>query len=169
MDLPDVVLRPWHPDEAARLFDLLSRSEVTQWFGEASRAPLTEVDEAAARIASWATGNGPLLGTRAITVAGRAEPVGTVLLFHAPNADHDEVEVGWYLHPDAVGHGYAAAAARTAIREAFATGIDEVWALTHVHNTRSRATCARIGMRDLGVVDGFWHDGESELFVMTRR
>ena len=164
--LPDVELRPWRPQEADRLFDLLRRTEVTRWFGESSRAPLRHVEEAAERIERWARSTAPL-GTWAVTAPGRPEPLGSALLFEAPNALHGEVEVGWYLHPDAVGHGYAAAAARRAARNAFAAGVPEVWALTSVDNLRSRATCARVGMRDLGVVDGLWHDGRSQLFVLS--
>jgi RimJ/RimL family protein N-acetyltransferase len=168
VELPEVTLRLWHPEEAPRLFDLLRRPDITRWFGENSRAPLTSVDEARARIEQWALAWTEPLGTRAIVTPDRAEPVGSVLLFPAPNALHGEVEVGWYLHPDAVGHGYAAAAALAAAHEVFATGHEEVWALTHTHNDRSRATAARIGMRDLGVVDGLWHDGESQVFVLQR-
>ncbi|WP_432563649.1 GNAT family N-acetyltransferase [Kineococcus sp. SYSU DK003] len=167
MDLPDVTLRLWRPQEAPRLFDLLSRVEVTRWFGSASRAPLTDVEQARQRITQWALDFDEPLGTRAIVAADRAAPVGSVLLFRAPNALHGEIEVGWYLHPDATGRGYAAAGARQAVLEAFAAGHPEVWALTHTDNHPSRATAARIGMRDLGVVDGLWHEGPSQLFVVS--
>lgn len=165
--LPPVSLRAWRPEEAERLYDLLRRNEVIQWFGEAARVPLAEVTQARHRIEQWALTAQPPLGTRAIVTPDRLEPVGSVLLFTAPNSEHGEVEVGWYLHPDAVGHGYAAAAALTAVHDAFDAGHDEVWALTHTHNLRSRATATRIGMRDLGVVDGLWHDGRSQLFVIS--
>ena len=168
MELPRVTLRLWRPSEAPRLFDLLSRPEVTRWFGENSRAPLTEVDQALQRIEDWALGGEPPLGARAVVTPDRAEPVGTVLLFPAPHALHGEIEVGWYLHPDAVGHGYAAAATRRAIADALAAGHDEVWALTHPDNHRSRATAVRAGMVDLGDVEGLWHDGPSRLFVAGR-
>jgi RimJ/RimL family protein N-acetyltransferase len=168
VELPEVTLRLWRPREAPRLFDLLSRPEVTRWFGPSSRAPLTEVDQALQRIEQWALSSEPPLGTRAVVTADRSEPVGSVLLFTAPNALHGEVEVGWYLHPDAVGHGYAAAATRRAVADAFAAGHHEVWALTHPDNHRSRATAARAGMVDLGVVEGLWHVGTSRLFVASR-
>lgn len=166
--LPDVTLRLWHPREAPRLFDLLRREEVIRWFGETGRVPLADVEEARARIERWAIDFEDPLGTRAIVTGDRVEPVGSVLLFAAPNALHGEIEVGWYLHPDAVGHGYAAAAARQAVQEAFAAGHEEVWALTHTDNHRSRATAGHVGLRDLGVVDGLWHDGPSQLFVAGR-
>ncbi|GAA4726824.1 hypothetical protein GCM10023350_07020 [Nocardioides endophyticus] len=37
--------------------------------------------------------------------------VGTVLLLTLPNDEHGEVEIGWHLHPDAWGQGYACEAA----------------------------------------------------------
>jgi RimJ/RimL family protein N-acetyltransferase len=165
---PRVSLRLWRPNEAPRLFDLLGRSEVTRWFGPSSRAPLTDVDQARQRIEDWALTADPPLGTRAIVTPDRSEPVGSVLLFPAPHALHGEVEVGWYLHPDAVGRGYATAATRLALADAFAAGHDEVWALTHPGNHRSRATAARVGMVDLGTVEGLWHEGTSQLFLATR-
>jgi RimJ/RimL family protein N-acetyltransferase len=168
VELPEVTLRAWRPEEAGRLFDLLRRPDVVRWFGETARVPLTDADEARQRIEHWALSADPPLGTRAIVTADRLDPVGSVLLFTAPNADNGELEVGWYLHPDAVGHGYAAAGARRAVEDAFAVGYREVWALTHVDNHASRATAARIGMRDLGVVEGLWHDGRSQLFVAER-
>lgn len=161
-------LRLWRPEDAPRLFDLLRRPEVTRWFGESSRAPLTHLEQALQRIEQWALTFDGHLGTWAVLAPDRADPVGSVLLFGAPHALHGEVEVGWYLHPDAQGHGYAAAAAALAVRGAFAAGHHEVWALTHPDNHRSRATARRAGMRDLGVVDGLWHDGTSQLFVAER-
>nr|WP_281373374.1 GNAT family N-acetyltransferase [Kineococcus aurantiacus] len=155
----------WRPQDAPRLFDLLRRPEVTRWFGEAARTPLTDVEQARQRIEQWALAHADPLGTWAVVAPDRSEPVGSVLLFPAPNALHGEVEVGWYLHPDAEGHGYATAAARRAVRLAFAAGHRQVWALTHPENTRSRATATRAGMRDLGIVDGLWHDGVSRLFL----
>jgi RimJ/RimL family protein N-acetyltransferase len=62
------------------------------------------------------------------------------------------VEVGWRLHPDHWGHGYASEAATASLDFAFGeAGLDEVVAFTTTVNTRSRAVMERIGMtRDAG-------------------
>ena len=72
------------------------------------------------------------------------------------------VEVGWRLHPDHWGHGYASEAATASLDFAFGeAGLDEVVAFTTTVNTRSQAVMVRIGMtRDL---DGdFDHPGVPE-------
>jgi RimJ/RimL family protein N-acetyltransferase len=56
------------------------------------------------------------------------------------------VEVGWRLHPDHWGHGYATEAARAALEAGFAVGIQEIVAFTTTRNTRSQAVMERVGM-----------------------
>jgi RimJ/RimL family protein N-acetyltransferase len=58
------------------------------------------------------------------------------------------VEVGWRLHPDHWGHGYASEAALASLRHGFdLVGLDEIVAFTTTLNTRSQAVMARTGMR----------------------
>jgi RimJ/RimL family protein N-acetyltransferase len=61
------------------------------------------------------------------------------------------VEIGWRLHPDFWGHGYAREAAAAALRFGFEeAGLTEIVAFTTTVNTRSQAVMARIGMvRDM--------------------
>jgi RimJ/RimL family protein N-acetyltransferase len=63
------------------------------------------------------------------------------------------VEIGWRLHPDSWGRGYATEAAEAALRFGFdVAGLSEIVAFTTTVNTRSQAVMERIGMhRD---VDG---------------
>jgi RimJ/RimL family protein N-acetyltransferase len=63
------------------------------------------------------------------------------------------VEVGWRLHPDHWGHGYATEGAAAALRFGFdEIGLSEIVAITTVQNRRSQVVMERIGMvRD---VDG---------------
>jgi RimJ/RimL family protein N-acetyltransferase len=57
------------------------------------------------------------------------------------------VEVGWRLHPDHWGHGYASEAARASLEHGFGPGgLDEIVAFTTTVNTRSQAVMERIGM-----------------------
>ena len=62
------------------------------------------------------------------------------------------VEVGWRLHPDHWGHGYATEAAAAALDFGLGpAGLDEIVAFTAATNTRSQAVMARLGMtRDAG-------------------
>lgn len=64
------------------------------------------------------------------------------------------VEVGWRLHPDHWGHGYATEAAAASLRFGFEkAGLTEIVAFTTTLNTRSQAVMARIGMRHDGAGD----------------
>ncbi len=58
------------------------------------------------------------------------------------------VEVGWRLHPDQWGHGYATEAAAASLDYGFGeAGLSEIVAFTTTRNARSQAVMVRIGMR----------------------
>lgn len=57
------------------------------------------------------------------------------------------VEVGWRLHPDHWGHGYATEGAWVSLHHGFeAGGLDEIVAFTTRLNLRSQAVMGRLGM-----------------------
>ena len=87
---------------------------------------------------------------------------GTVLFKPLPNGV-GEVEVGWHLHPDSWGHGYATEAARAVIERGFGAGVPEVYAVVRPGNQASMAVCARLGMQPLGRFRR-WYDVELEAF-----
>src|ERR1019366_9203321 len=100
-----VVIRPWHRDEADRLFDLLRREEVVKWIGG---TPMKHRDEAVARIDRYApmlTAE-PRFGAWAAVERSSGVPAGSVVLKPLPDGD-GEVEIGWHLHPDSWGRGLA--------------------------------------------------------------
>jgi RimJ/RimL family protein N-acetyltransferase len=168
-----LVIRPWTHDESDvdRVFDTYSRWEVARWLGATPRA-LTAREEAAAAVDRWAgraSADGRF-GVWAIEVrdtgsaagGGRRNTVaGTVLLVNLP--DSEEIEVGWHLHPDSWGHGYATEAARGAIAKGFAEGLDEIFAVVRPDNERSLAVCRRLGLAHLGPSDR-WYGQTLELF-----
>jgi RimJ/RimL family protein N-acetyltransferase len=58
------------------------------------------------------------------------------------------VEIGWRLHPDSWGRGYATEAAAASLRFGFEdAGLGEIIAFTTTRNTRSQAVMERLGMR----------------------
>ncbi len=103
----------------------------------------------------WAVDAGPKGdgGDDGADSAGRAAFVGMVGL-HRVRAElpcAPAVEIGWRLHPDFWGLGYATEAAAAALRFGFEqAGLSEVVAFTTTSNTRSQAVMARLGMvRDI--------------------
>ncbi len=162
-----LVLRPWDHEDAPRLLDLQSRVEVMRWLGDGEPKLMRDLDEAHARIDSYAARSEDApQGFWAVVPQTGGPPAGTLLLLTLPHADAGEVEIGWHLHPDAWGQGYASEAARAVLAHGFAHGLPEILAVTHLDNYPSMAVCRRIGMTHRGVVEK-WYDGPSELFRIT--
>jgi RimJ/RimL family protein N-acetyltransferase len=162
-----LVLRPWSHDEAPRLLDMQSRVEVMKWLGDGEPRLMKDLDEAHDRIDAYAERSGtPPRGFWAVVDRAGGPPLGTVLLLTLPNAEDGEVEIGWHLHPDAWGQGFATEAARALLAHGFEHGLPEVLAVTHLDNHPSMNVCRKLGMRGDGVVEK-WYDGPSELFRIT--
>jgi RimJ/RimL family protein N-acetyltransferase len=146
-------LRPWttSPADLARLTDIYSREEVCRWLGGPPSVPPEEL------VARWAAVHAldERYGCWAIELADRTV-AGTVLFKPLPNGV-GEVEVGWHLHPDSWGHGYATEAARAVIERGFQAGLPEVYAVVRPGNEASLAVCARLGMAPLGRFRRWYH------------
>lgn len=158
--MPHLRLRPWLPSEAARVLDMYSRPEVYRFLGAAPR-PVADLDEAAERIASWAQRTSGFCGVWAIDSgdADVADPVGTALFVPLPRSDGEPTsayEIGWHLHPDAWGRGYATEAGRALLERARVAGLTEVRAVVYPDNVRSRAVCRRLGMSEVGLTDEWY-------------
>ena len=171
VETPRLVIRPWTHDEAVRLLDIQSRLEVVTWLGDGEPVLMKDLDEAHERIDRYhRRSEHPPLGFWAVEVRETpGEPgrvVGSVLLLTLPNDDHGEVEIGWHLHPDSWGRGYATEAAAAVMQHGFDRGLGEILALTHTDNEPSKAVCRRLGMEELGVIEKYY-EGESCLFRMT--
>src|SRR6187551_829079 len=162
-----LVIRPWRHEEAERLLDILRRIEVVKWLGDGPPQPMTDLDEAHARIERYADRSAdPPRGIWAVERRSDGIVAGTALLVTLPNDEHGEVEIGWHLHPDSWGHGYASEAARAVLAHGFAAGLPEIIAVAHTDNDASKAVMRRIGMIDRGVVEK-WYEGESACFAVT--
>jgi RimJ/RimL family protein N-acetyltransferase len=153
-------LRPWttSAEDLARLDDIYSRDEVTRWLG--GRSALTPAE----LVARWAAVSEAdrRYGCWAIEPLDGRPVAGTVLFKPLPNGV-GEVEVGWHLHPDSWGHGFATEAARAVIGRGFELGLPEVYAVVRPGNEASLAVCRRLGMQPLGRMRR-WYDVELEAF-----
>lgn len=98
----------------------------------------------------------PRFGSWAVVELCSGLPAGAVLFKPLPDGD-GEIEIGWQLHPDCWGKGYATEAASAVLKRGFADGLQEIWAVTHLDNDRSTAVCRRIGMRLLGITRRWYH------------
>ncbi|MEU1602118.1 GNAT family N-acetyltransferase [Micromonospora matsumotoense] len=171
-----LIVRNWtdSPADLARIFDIYSRNEVVRWLGAAPGLPLTDPAQAAGRLALWRArhaAHGDRYGTWAVQVRDTGVVVGTILLKPLPGRDEqvatDDIEVGWHLHPDSWGHGYATEAARALVDRELATGTGQVYAVVAPGNGASMAVARRLGMTHLGRRTD-WYGGE-ELETFVRR
>jgi RimJ/RimL family protein N-acetyltransferase len=158
-------LRPWRSSEADLLLEVRARPEVARWMAEPT--PWTDRAQAEEVLARWATESDadPGLGAWALVPEEIGTPVGWVTLRRIPGGD-GEVEIGWTLHPDAWGRGYAREAAQAVLAHGLALGLPRIWAVMWPGNAPSAAVCRAIGMDDLGVRPDPWYGGESHLFCI---
>jgi RimJ/RimL family protein N-acetyltransferase len=151
-----LVLRPWRVQEADRFFDMHRRMEVARWISgrpmRDRREAVALIERTRARLAA-----DPRYGSWAIVVRASGVLAGSILLKPLPDGE-GEIEIGWHLHPDCWGQGYAREGAAAVLRHGFATGLREVWAVTDPDNARSIAVCRAIGLRALGVTHRWYHE-----------
>jgi len=171
-----LIARPWTQDDADRHFDMYSRWEVARWLGSVP-APLETRDESVARIERWALGarRDSRFGLWAIEATATGVVVGSVLLVPIPLTGEEprlpeeggDVEVGWHLHPDSWGQGYATEAAQGALAKAWSDGLAEVVAVVYADNEPSLRVCRRLGMEATGTTKK-WYGVELESFRIRR-
>ncbi|WBB70406.1 GNAT family N-acetyltransferase [Micromonospora sp. WMMD812] len=169
-----LVVRDWTdaPADLARLYEVYSRPEVSRWLF-APGLPLTEPGQARERLSMWRrrhADHGDRYGTWAIEASGTGTIVGTVLLKPLPGRDErvptEDIEVGWHLHPDSWGHGYATEAARAVVARELAAGTPRVFAVVSPGNAASMAVCRRLGMTHVGRRTDWYGGEELETFVL---
>jgi RimJ/RimL family protein N-acetyltransferase len=172
-----LVVRLWTRADADRHFDMYARADVARWLGSVPR-PLESRAESVARIERWASRarDDSRFGVWAVEVADTGVVVGTVLLVPIPLTGEEsprppeqggDVEVGWHLHPDSWGNGYATEAAQGALSKAWSAGLHEVVAVVYADNHRSLRVCQRLGMEPTGLSQK-WYGVELESFRIRR-
>lgn len=144
------VIRPWRADEADRLYDIVRRPEITEWLGKPEPWTRDQVEDFIANNAA----PGRLPFRRAFVPDATGVPAGTVMIETFSNGDP---HLGWFLHPDAQGNGWATEGAAALLRLAVQSGVPRVWAGMWPHNAGSANVCRRIGMVDLGRQDDPWY------------
>lgn len=165
-------LRPWQSADVDFVFDLYSRWEVQQFIGLVPRV-VSDRAEAQERLDRMMALDDPVLGWWAIGRRDTGALVGALPLKPIPASGSTQplkpsgdIEIGWHLHPDAWGKGFATEAATVMLAHAFDSGLQKVVAVTNPLNLASQAVCGRIGMAHLGLSDRYYN-ATCELFEAT--
>jgi RimJ/RimL family protein N-acetyltransferase len=142
-----LLLRPFLPRDFDALYAYQSRSDVTRWLVWEAR---TEADVRVAlgkKLASVAiVDEGDVLAL-AITRKDSGEQVGDVILQFV-SAEHRTGEIGYIVHPDHQGFGYATEACREILRVAFEDlGLHRVVGRVEPRNLASARVLEKLGMR----------------------
>lgn len=157
--------RHWTVDDAEAAYDIYRRPEVVRYLGRPT--PHATVDATRQRMQEIVESyDDSGYGFWALDELATGRLVGAVLLRPFPEAE--EVEVGWHLHPDVWGRGYATEAATGAMQRGFDVhGLATVYAVVRPENEPSLAVARRLGMRHLGRTDRFY-GMELDLFALDR-
>jgi RimJ/RimL family protein N-acetyltransferase len=157
-----LLLRPLTPADAEAVHAFQSLPEVCRYVPYSPRT----LDEVRANLAdpgrarTELTGEGQVLDL-AVTLKETGQVVGDALLFFHSEV-HRSGEVGYALHPDHHGRGYATEAAAAMLSLGFAgLGLHRIIARIDQRNAASAAVLTRLGMRQEAVlVDNAWFKGE---------
>ena len=169
-----LTLRPWRADDVDFVFDLYSRWEVQQYLGT-SPAVLESREQAVQIVERWMALEHPVHSIWAMEVTETGATVGAVFIKSIPASGEStplepsgDTEIGWHVHPDAWGNGYAPEAAIAALDYGFARGLEKIVAVTYPENSASQRVAEKAGMRHVGSTSEYYNV-VAELFVATPR
>ncbi len=152
-----LVLRGWQIDDADAALQIYRHPDVADWLSPAMD-PVADLAGMRLLLQQWITQD-----TRSVPPAGRwviqrrtdDRVIGGVFLLPLPPGRRD-LQIGWQLHPDVWGHGYATETTHALAGWAFTQDVDEVFAVVQPGHLRAEATARRNGMEWVGVTDKYF-------------
>jgi RimJ/RimL family protein N-acetyltransferase len=156
-----LLLRPFGPRDFDAVFAMQSRPDVARWLYWDAR---TEAEVRAALVLKIAGTSIQTEGDALFLAAIRkdtGELVGDVVL-SLISEEHRSGEIGFIVHPDHAGQGFATEAGRVLLRLAFEDlGLHRVIGRTEARNTGSARVLEKLGMRrEAHLVENEWVKGE---------
>ncbi|MGH2597594.1 MAG: GNAT family N-acetyltransferase [Actinomycetota bacterium] len=142
-----LLLRPFAPGDFDALYAYQSRPDVTRYLYWGPRTE-DEVREALEKklVSTAIRSEGDVL-CLAVVLKESHELVGDFIL-HFTSEEHEQAEIGYIIHPDQAGHGYATEAGQVLLRIAFRDlGLHRVTGSTDARNTASGRVLEKLGMR----------------------
>ena len=156
-----LLLRPFVAADFDALLALQSRADVARWLYWEARDADAVRDALAARIAETALAADGDRISLAVVLRASSEVIGDCTLLQV-SAAHRQAEIGFTLHPDHHGRGYATEAARELLRIAFdVCGFHRVIGRLEARNEPSARVLERLGMRrEAHLIENEWVKGE---------
>jgi len=159
-----LTLRPLHPDDLDDVHAYQSRDDVCRYlmYGPRTREEVLDRLERYA-VATRLAADGDFLQLALVLDQGGAPRVIGDSYFTVHSVENMTGEIGWTMHPDFAGHGYAYEAACAVLDQiAFGTlGLHRVRAELDPRNDASVRLCARLGMRqEAHFIEDLWFKGE---------
>ena len=150
-----LVLRGWNAGDAEAALGAYGDGQVARWLAPAMDRV---ADVAAMRVLlqQWVAEDARMMapaGRWAIEAREDGRVIGGATLLPLP--PDEEFEMGWQLHPQAWGRGYATEAGLALAQWAFGQGIEQVVALVRPANKRAAATVRHIGMEWVGETEKY--------------
>ena len=150
-----LVLRGWAAGDAPAALGTYGDEQVARWLAPAMDR-VRDMEAIRVLLEHWVAEDARLLtpaGRWAIERRENGQLVGGASLL--PLQPDEEFEIGWALHPQAWGQGYATESGLAMARWAFDQGIEQVIALVRPANSRAEAMVRRIGMEWVGETDKY--------------
>jgi RimJ/RimL family protein N-acetyltransferase len=156
-----LILRPFEAGDLEALLAIYSRADVARWLYSGPRDEAGVREMLTRRIEARAIGDqGDRLWLAGVLRDG-GELVGDFTLGWG-SREHRQGDIGFTLHPDHQGHGYATEASRELLRLGFdELGLHRIVGTLEARNAPSAAVLERLGMRREGhLVENEWIKGE---------
>jgi RimJ/RimL family protein N-acetyltransferase len=160
-----LVLRPFTPDDLDALHAMFGDANVTRYLDHGPLS-LDAVRELLARISQMTGIDAQRNELRlAIELRGSGQVIGDVSLWRT-SSEHNQGEIGFVLHPDHQGRGYAVESMRELLRIGFQdAGLHRIVGRCDAENVASASLMERLGMRreahfrENELIKGAWSDG----------
>ena len=148
LETENLILRPFKDEDVDDYFGVLDSPEVRRWL----HIPESLDRSDAWQQMAWFVGQWELRGTGHWSLEEKksGQFVGRAGLHRPERHDWPGVEVGWLLHPDYWGRGYATEAGAAAVRYGFDDlQVDKLFSCILPENHRSQAVAKRLGFEFL--------------------
>lgn len=153
-----LTIKPYALEDVNRLVDLLINPEIAKTFMVPKFESFEQVENLAKKLIAFSHEDDTKHLEYGIYLEGKL--IGFV---NDCGIEDEEIEIGYVIHPDYQGHGYATEAVRAIIYELREMGFCKVIAGYFAENMASRCVMEKCGMHQLPVTDEVEYRGKHHI------